>query len=93
MVHVRARDVFRSSGAVRRRSHRVPPHRASNARWSAAALADKMSKSDAARVPLAWDLYVKRCQKLVCHNQDGSRAVARYMFTESNALSWAAINS
>jgi 2-polyprenyl-6-methoxyphenol hydroxylase-like FAD-dependent oxidoreductase len=59
---------------------------APNAMRSAAALADKLRKSDAARVPLTLDLYVKRCQKAVCHNRDGSRAVARHMFTESNAL-------
>jgi 2-polyprenyl-6-methoxyphenol hydroxylase-like FAD-dependent oxidoreductase len=81
MVHVRARDWY--SGRVARCGDAATAFLptagvgASNALQSAAALADKLSKSDAARVPLALDLYVKRCQKLVCHNQHGSRAVAR----------------
>ena len=62
---------------------------ASNAMRSAAALADELSKSDAAHVPHALELYVKRCRKLVEGNQKDSRAAARLMFVESRALGWA----
>ncbi|HEX7360868.1 MAG TPA: NAD(P)/FAD-dependent oxidoreductase [Bryobacteraceae bacterium] len=61
---------------------------ASNALRSAAALADELSKADGSRVPLALDLYVKRCQKLIRANQDDSRSVARYMFVDSKTLGW-----
>ncbi len=61
---------------------------ASNALRSAAALADELSRTDAEHVPLALDLYVKRCRKLVEGNQDDSRTAARYMFVESKPLGW-----
>jgi 2-polyprenyl-6-methoxyphenol hydroxylase-like FAD-dependent oxidoreductase len=61
---------------------------ASSALRSAAALADELSKTDAARIPLALELYVKRCRKLIEGNQDDSRSVARYVFVESKALGW-----
>ena len=61
---------------------------ASNAMRSAAALADELSRADAAHVPLALELFEKRCRTLVEHNQDDSRSVARYMFVRSRALGW-----
>lgn len=61
---------------------------ASNALRGAAALADELSKTDAAHVPLALELYVKRCRKIIEGNQDDSRSVARYVFIESKALGW-----
>jgi 2-polyprenyl-6-methoxyphenol hydroxylase-like FAD-dependent oxidoreductase len=61
---------------------------ASNALRSAAALAEELSKADGSSVPLALDLYVKRCQKLIRANQGDSRSVARYMFVESKTRGW-----
>jgi len=61
---------------------------ASNAMRSAAALADEFSKADAAHVPLALEMYVKRCQKTVQRNQDDSRTAARLMFVDSKTLGW-----
>ncbi|MDZ7732565.1 MAG: NAD(P)/FAD-dependent oxidoreductase [Acidimicrobiia bacterium] len=61
---------------------------ASNALRSAAALADELSRADASTVPLALELYEKRCRKVVEGNQHDSRTVARYMFVESSTLSW-----
>jgi 2-polyprenyl-6-methoxyphenol hydroxylase-like FAD-dependent oxidoreductase len=61
---------------------------ASNAMRAAAALADELSRADGASVPLALELYVKRCQKIVLGNQHDSRAAARYMFVESKTLGW-----
>jgi 2-polyprenyl-6-methoxyphenol hydroxylase-like FAD-dependent oxidoreductase len=62
---------------------------ASNALRSAAALGDELSKTDAAHVPHALEMYVKRCRKLVEGNQKDSRSAARLMFVESRALGWA----
>jgi 2-polyprenyl-6-methoxyphenol hydroxylase-like FAD-dependent oxidoreductase len=62
---------------------------ASNALRTAAALADELSRADAARVPLALDLWEQRCRRLVEHNQDDSRAAGRYCFVESRPLGWA----
>jgi len=61
---------------------------ASNAMRSAAALADELSKADAAHVPSALDMYVKRCQRIVQGNQDDSRTAARLMFVDSETLGW-----
>lgn len=61
---------------------------ASSALRSAAALADELSKTDSEHVPLALELYVKRCRKLIEGNQDDSRTIARYVFVESKALGW-----
>lgn len=61
---------------------------ASNALRSAAALADELSRADASLVPLALELYEKRCYKLVRGNQNDSRSAARYMFVQSNLLGW-----
>ncbi len=61
---------------------------ASNALRSAAALADELSKADAAHVPHALEMWVKRCRRYIEGNQSDSRAAARYMFVESHALGW-----
>ncbi len=61
---------------------------ASNALRSAAALADELSRADAKLVPLALELYEKRCYKIIKANQQDSRTAGRMMFLESNALGW-----
>ncbi len=61
---------------------------ASNAMRSAAALADELSRADAQLVPLALELYEKRCYKLVKANQQDSRTAGRMMFLNSPALGW-----
>ena len=61
---------------------------ASNAMRSAAALADELSKADAERVPLALEMYMKRCRKIVEKNQDDSREIAHLMFVESKTIGW-----
>jgi 2-polyprenyl-6-methoxyphenol hydroxylase-like FAD-dependent oxidoreductase len=62
---------------------------ASEAMRSAAALADELSRADASLVPLALELYVKRCQRLVRESQEDSRRAARWMFVSSPAVGWA----
>jgi 2-polyprenyl-6-methoxyphenol hydroxylase-like FAD-dependent oxidoreductase len=62
---------------------------ASNALRSAAALADELSRADAKSVELALELYEKRCRHIIEGNQHDSRSLARYMFIENRALSWA----
>jgi 2-polyprenyl-6-methoxyphenol hydroxylase-like FAD-dependent oxidoreductase len=62
---------------------------ASNALRGAAALADELSRADAKSVGLALDLYEKRCRHIIEGNQQDSRSLARYMFIENRALSWA----
>jgi 2-polyprenyl-6-methoxyphenol hydroxylase-like FAD-dependent oxidoreductase len=61
---------------------------ASNALRSAAALADELSRADSKLVPLALELYEKRCYSIIKANQQDSRTAGRMMFLESNALSW-----
>ena len=61
---------------------------ASNAMRSAAALADELSRADAQLVPLALELYEKRCYKIVKANQNDSRTAGRMMFVDSTALGW-----
>lgn len=61
---------------------------ASDAMRSAAALADELSKADSARVPLALEMYVKRCRRIVEKNQDDSRNTARLVFVESKTIGW-----
>lgn len=62
---------------------------ASSAMRSSAALADELSKVDAAHVPLALELYTKRSRKFVEGNQDDSRMAARLMFVKSRLGGWA----
>lgn len=61
---------------------------ASNAIWSTAALADELSRADAQLVPLAVELYEKRCHNIVKANQQDSRRAGQLMFLESKALGW-----
>jgi FAD-dependent urate hydroxylase len=61
---------------------------ASAAMRSAAALADELSRADAATVPLALDLYQKRCRGVVERAQANSRQLARVMLVGRPALVW-----
>ena len=61
---------------------------ASNALRGAAALADELSRADAASVPLALELYEKRARKVIEGNQHDSRNAAKYMFVDSKAAAW-----
>ncbi len=61
---------------------------ASNAMRSAAALADELSRADAQLVPLALELYEKRCYKIVKANQHDSRTAGRMMFVSSQSVGW-----
>jgi 2-polyprenyl-6-methoxyphenol hydroxylase-like FAD-dependent oxidoreductase len=59
---------------------------ASIALRAASALADELSRADAASIPLALELYEKRCRSTAERNQTGSRRLARLMFMKSNVL-------
>jgi len=61
---------------------------ASAAMRSAAALADELSRADAATVPLALELYQKRCRPIVERAQANSRQLARVMLVGRPALAW-----
>lgn len=62
---------------------------ASCAMRAAAGLADELSRADAASVPLALELYQKRCRSVVERSQTDSRRLARVMFVQSSHLAWA----
>ena len=62
---------------------------ASNAMRAAAALADELWRADAATIPLAFELYEKRCRKTIEANQNDSRNLARVMFVRQPVLAWA----
>ncbi len=62
---------------------------ASNAMRAAAALADELSRADAVTVPLALELYEKRCRRIIERNQTESRRLAWIMFLQRPALGWA----
>lgn len=62
---------------------------ASNALRAAAALADELSRADASAVPLALELYERRCRSVVERNQTESRRLARLMFVRSKPIGWA----
>ncbi len=62
---------------------------ASNAMRAAAALADELSRADGTTVPLALELYEKRCRGIIERNQTESRRLARVMFLHRPALGWA----
>lgn len=53
---------------------------------AAAALADELSRADATTVPLALELYEKRCRSVIEGNQAESRRLARLMFVRNPAL-------
>jgi len=59
---------------------------ASSAMRAAAGLADELSRADASTVPLALELYQKRCRGVVERNQTESRRLARAMFVTSPLL-------
>ena len=61
---------------------------ASAAMRSAAALADELSRADAGTVPLALELYQKRCRGIVERAQANSRQLARVMLVGRPALAW-----
>lgn len=61
---------------------------ASNALRGAAALADELSRSSASSIPLALELYEKRCRSVVERNQTDSRRLARVMFVRSKPIGW-----
>ncbi len=61
---------------------------ASMAMLSAAALADELSRADAAHVEYALRLYEKRDRKKVESAQDNSRRLAKMMMIESTPLAW-----
>ena len=62
---------------------------ASMAMRAAAALADELSRADASMVPLALDLYERRCRTVIERNQTESRRLARLMFLRHPVLAWA----
>lgn len=59
---------------------------ASCAMRAAAGLADEMSRADAGSVPLAFELYQKRCRSVVERNQADSRRLARVMLVRRPLL-------
>ncbi|MBM4124662.1 MAG: FAD-dependent monooxygenase [Nitrospira sp.] len=61
---------------------------ASMAMLSASALADELSRTDAAHVEYALRLYVRRNKQRVEAAQDNSRKLGRLMFVESLPLAW-----
>jgi 2-polyprenyl-6-methoxyphenol hydroxylase-like FAD-dependent oxidoreductase len=62
---------------------------ASNAMRAAAALADELTRANATTVPLALELYEKRCRSVIERNQTDSRRLARLMFLRRRSLTWA----
>ncbi len=62
---------------------------ASYAMRAAAGLADELSRADATSVPLALELFQKRCRRAVERGQTDSRRLARVMFVRSQRLAWA----
>ncbi len=61
---------------------------ASNAMRCAAGLADELSRADASTLPLALELYEKRCRKITEANQAESRRLARFMFMTNRPGAW-----
>jgi FAD-dependent urate hydroxylase len=59
---------------------------ASSAMRAAAGLADELSRADAATVPLAFELYEKRCRRVIERHQADSRRLARVMFVRHRPL-------
>ncbi len=62
---------------------------ASNAMRAAAGLADELSRANGASVPLALELYEKRCRSVIERSQTDSRRLARVMFVRPPRLAWA----
>jgi 2-polyprenyl-6-methoxyphenol hydroxylase-like FAD-dependent oxidoreductase len=61
---------------------------ASMAMLSAAALADELSRTDAAHLPAALQLFQHRQQSKVVAAQENSRQLARLMMVQSPAMAW-----
>lgn len=61
---------------------------ASMAMLSAAALADELSRTDAAHLPYALNLYERRNKPRVEAAQDNSRRLGKFMFLESAPVAW-----
>ncbi len=61
---------------------------ASNAMRAAAGLADELSRAHAQTVPLALDVYEKRCRRTIEANQTESRRLARIMFLDRARFGW-----
>jgi FAD-dependent urate hydroxylase len=62
---------------------------ASSAMRAAAGLADELSRADVATVPLALELYEKRCRRIIERHQAESRRLARVMFVRHRPVAWA----
>jgi len=62
---------------------------ASYAMRAAAGLADELSRAGAASIPLALELYQKRCRHVIERGQTDSRRLARVMFVQHPQLAWA----
>ncbi len=62
---------------------------ASNAMRAAAGLADELSRANGASVPLALELYEKRCRRVIERSQTASRRLARVGFVGPARLAWA----
>jgi len=61
---------------------------ASNALRAASSLADELSRAGPTTVPLALELYEKRCRELVERNQRDSRRLAKLMFVDHKLTTW-----
>jgi 2-polyprenyl-6-methoxyphenol hydroxylase-like FAD-dependent oxidoreductase len=59
---------------------------ASYAMRAAAALADELSRADVSTLPLALELYEKRCRSVIERSQTDSRRLARAMFVKDQRL-------
>src|SRR5258708_40186100 len=53
---------------------------------AAAALADELSRADAATAPLAFELYEQRCRRILVRNRAAARRLARVMFVRHRLL-------
>jgi FAD-dependent urate hydroxylase len=62
---------------------------ASNAMPAAAGVADELPRANGASVPLALELYQKRCRSVIERSQTASRRLARVMFVGPARLAWA----
>jgi 2-polyprenyl-6-methoxyphenol hydroxylase-like FAD-dependent oxidoreductase len=61
---------------------------ANTAMRTAGSLADELSRVNGEIVPLALEMYEKRCREIVEDNQKDSRTLARYVFVDNRAVVW-----
>ncbi|MEM9221900.1 MAG: NAD(P)/FAD-dependent oxidoreductase [Pseudomonadota bacterium] len=61
---------------------------ANTAMRCAASLADELSRVDGRIVPLALEVFEKRCRHMVEKNQDDSRMLAKMIFVDNKIISW-----